>query len=518
MIMKNHRSTPKKIMTDLRKLIKIKEPNILFGHNQKMEDPRDGLTLFGPLENNKPYGIRSGVIATKDGLRKFKDYLHLIQSPVFNANNVTRPVFPGFEAVFRMPWESNGIMHIELTNEELGKVLFHEDTYNRTYDTVSLIANKIIAAQDEDTSADVWFVIIPDEVYQYCRPNSTLNKDLIQIKKTTTKTRAKKFISEPSLFQEDNKESEPYKYEANFHNQLKARLLLHSIPTQILRESTLCPNEYLNAFGFPKRDFSKIMAHLAWTISTAAFYKTGGRPWKLADIREGVCYIGLVYKLDERSGDSRNACCAAQMFLDSGDGIVFKGAVGPWYNKKKGEFHLKGKQAKELIGVAMETYLKKEGKPPKELFIHAKTKFNQEEWEGFSEAVTSETNLVGITIKTNVPLKIFRQESKFPMLRGLAYIENEKSAFLWSKGFVPRLETSMAMEVPNPLHITVSKGAIEIETVLSDILALTKLNYNACVYADGEPVTLRFADAIGEILTAAPLGNMTPPLSFKFYI
>jgi hypothetical protein len=74
------------------------------------------------------------------------------------------------------------------------------------------------------------------------------------------------------------------------------------------------------------------------------------------------------------------------------------------------------------------------------------------------------------------------------------------------------------MEVPNPLHISISKGQSEILTVLKDVLALTKLNYNACVYADGEPVTLRFADAIGEILTAAPLGDKTPPLSFKYYI
>ena len=54
-------------------------------------------------------------------------------------------------------------------------------------------------------------------------------------------------------------------------------------------------------------------------------------------------------------------------------------------------------------------------------------------------------------------------------------------AFLWSKGFVPRLETSLAMEVPNPLYISISKGTADIETVLKDVLALTKLNYNACV-------------------------------------
>ena len=151
------------------------------------------------------------------------------------------------------------------------------------------------------------------------------------------------------------------------------------------------------------------------------------------------------------------------------------------------------------------------------MFIHAKTRFNDEEWRGFSAAVPSGTQLVGITIKKNVPLKLYRPESKFPMLRGLAYVQNDRNGFLWTKGFVPRLQTSLAMEVPNPLFIEISKGTADIETVLSDILALTKLNYNACIYGDGDPVTLRFADAVGEILTAAPL-DKTPPLSFKYYI
>jgi len=502
----------------MKKLTLLTEPKLLFGHDQKMEDPRDGLTLFGPIENYKPHGIRSGVVSTKEGLRKFREYLKSINTPVFNLNNVTRPYFPGFETIFGTRWSPEDVMHVELTEKELHRVLYHEDSHHRTYDTVSLIADKILqAVRDEDSSADMWFIVLPDEVYQYCRPNAPLEKELVVTPRTIGKARAKKLLHSPSLFAEENVDAEPYGYDANFHNQLKARLLSSSVATQIFRESTLAPEEFLNALGRPKRDFSKIRGHLAWSISTAAFYKTGGRPWKLSDIREKVCYIGIVYKLDERSRDTRNACCAAQMFLDSGDGIVFKGAVGPWYNRKKGEFHLKPEQARELIGLAVETYRKKEGTVPRELFIHAKTRFNDEEWQGFSDAVSSDTHLVGITIKKNVPLKLYRPESKFPMLRGLAHVQNDRSGFLWTKGFVPRLQTSLAMEVPNPLFIEISKGTADIETVLADILALTKLNYNACIYGDGDPVTLRFANAVGEILTAAPL-DKTPPLSFKYYI
>jgi hypothetical protein len=102
-------------------------------------------------------------------------------------------------------------------------------------------------------------------------------------------------------------------------------------------------------------------------------------------------------------------------------------------------------------------------------------------------------------------------------MRGLAYIQSEKSAYLWTKGYVPRLRTSTALEVPNPLYIEICKGEANIKTVLEDILALTKLNYNSCIYGDGLPVTLRFAESVGEILVAGPNEDL-PPLSFKFYI
>ncbi len=52
---------------------------------------------------------------------------------------------------------------------------------------------------------------------------------------------------------------------------------------------------------------------------------------------------------------------------------------------------------------------------------------------------------------------------------------------------------------------------------MQDVLALTKLNYNACIYGDGLPVTLRFSDLIGNILTATK--NWESEMrQFKYYI
>ncbi|HNQ78978.1 MAG TPA: hypothetical protein PKJ37_10830 [Acidobacteriota bacterium] len=498
------------------KLAYFDEPQMLFGHGQKCADPRDGLSLFGPVNNI--YGIKSGVIATKNGLNIFKNFLESIKRPIVNSNNITRPTFPGFEAAYGCKWEPNDLVYKEVTYEEIQSFLYNSSNYQRTFDLVTLFINKIIASiRNDEDKVDIWFIIVPDEIYKYCRPNSNLPKALVQSESCITRSNARIFSSAPSIFEEANKAAVAFQYDAQFHDQLKARLLEHTIPTQILRESTLAWRDYKNALGVPTRNFSKIEGHLAWTISTASFYKAGGKPWKLSDIRDGVCYLGLVYKKLENSNSPQNACCAAQMFLDSGDGTVFKGEVGPWYNPEKGEYHLRPKEAKELLTQAINSYKEQNRCYPQEVFIHAKTKFNSQEWSAFQEVTPKGTNLVGVTIYRAKPLKLYKSEGDYAILRGSAFIIDNRSAFLWTIGYVPRIQTALSMEVPNPLFIEINKGTADISQVLKDIMALTKLNYNACIYADGLPVTLRFADKIGEILTASA-NIKVPPLAFKYYI
>jgi hypothetical protein len=73
------------------------------------------------------------------------------------------------------------------------------------------------------------------------------------------------------------------------------------------------------------------------------------------------------------------------------------------------------------------------------------------------------------------------------------------------------------VRVPNALIVELNKGEAPLETVLQDILTLTKLNYNTCIFGDGLPITLKFANAVGEMLTAGPIKDI-PPLPFSHYI
>lgn len=232
-----------------------------------------------------------------------------------------------------------------------------------------------------------------------------------------------------------------------------------------------------------------------------------------------MCYIGLVFKQVERDKDPKTACCAAQMFLDSGDGVVFKGAVGPWYRGKRGLFHLDRRSAKEVVKMCVDAYRdRNEGTLPKELFIHGRVALDDEEWAGFQEGAGACTKVVGVRVRPVSSFKLYRMKNH-PVLRGIAYLMDGRRGFLWTRGMIPRLRTYPGREVPNPILVDICRGDTDIRTVMADILALTKLNYNTCNYADGLPVTLKFADAVGEILTSGPARKLdVPPLPFKYYI
>ena len=508
----------------MKQLIQLPEPKLLFRYDQSLEDPRDGLTLFGPLDSAQIYGIRSGVVGTEAGIARFKRWVQSIQGPIISATtdaeSLYRPFFPGFQTVFGVRWSPAPQIEIPIDLDELSKRIRIGNSHQRVFQTVSLFADAINEAKrKEDVQVDVWFVIVTEDVEKYCRPLSTVESAIrVEVDSIVSESQAKQFVKEPPLYPEMAEAAQPFYYEPDFHNQLKARLLLNSAPIQIIRETTIAPLDFLKANGFPLRKVDKPSV-IAWNICTTAFYKASGRPWKLARVRPGVCYLGLVFKRDERSVDSTNACCAAQMFLDSGDGVVFKGAIGPWYSPTSKEFHLSSEAAKEVVRIAVETYREKSSnkRPPKELFIHGRIGFSDEEWDGFKSAVDRTTKLIGVQIRNRGDLKIY-SNLEYPMLRGMAHIQNERQAYLWTIGFVPRLQTFLGKEVPNPLFVNVCRGRAPIEQVLKDILALTKLNYNTCQYGDGSPVTLRFADAVGEILTAGPVQPNSSPLPFKFYI
>jgi hypothetical protein len=503
-------------------LIPVGEPRLAFRYDQQLEHPKDGLFLFGPLDDRAhPAQLRFGVIGTPSGLARFARWSSRIRGfiPSPNPDKAHMFAWPGFEAAFRCKWPEKPIAELSVDADTLSRTIRIADRTEAIYKAVELYERPILEhCAREEAQPAFWFVIIPEEIYQLGRPQSSVPKGERvrgEVPANTNWIRHSAKTGQSMLFLEDRKVAEMQRYAKNFHNQLKARLLREKVALQVVRETTLTPEDFKKSNGRPLRG-TQDNPTIAWNLCTTAFFKGEGKPWKLASVREGVCYIGLVFKQDPTPSGRANACCGAQMFLDSGDGVVFRGAMGPWWSPDRKEYHLSEEAAQQLVSVVVTEYKKRHGVPPRELFIHGLASFNNAEWKGFSAAVPDTTKLVGVRIRSSNDLKLFRPGA-MPIMRGMAHKVSDTRAYLWSAGYVPRLDTYPGWETPNPILVEIVRGAADIETVLADILGLTKLNYNACEFSASMPVTLSFADAVGEILMAAPSEN-TPPLPFRYYI
>ncbi|MBV2149055.1 hypothetical protein KRZ98_12270 [Sphingobium sp. AS12] len=502
------------------RLIQLPEPLLGFGYQQRMEHPKDGLFLFGPLADDAhPAEMRVGVIGTEGGIERFRTWAKRARGYIPSANSEAahHASWPGFEAVFDTKWPERPITEIKVDGVALADAIRIENRHEAISKAVGIFETPIRRyLRQSEAPPTMWFVVIPEDVHRFGRPKSNVPRGERSKGDAKLSRRAGRFVLETgSLFQEEVDAAEIYRFELNFHHQLKAKLLSEKAVVQIVRETTLTPDEFVDDKGRQFRS-TQDPATIAWNLCTTAFFKSSGKPWRLAEVRPGVCYVGLVFKKDDTALGGANACCGAQMFLDSGDGVVFRGAVGPWYSEADKSFHLTKEKAAELMTLIVEAYHDMHGIPPAELFIHGKARFSNDEWEGFSSAVPPETQLVGVRIRPTNELKLLRL-GKTAVQRGTAYLAGDRFGYLWTKGFVARLATYPGWEVPNPLLVEIHRGEADLQRVMTDVLGLTKINFNACVYADGLPVTLKFADAVGDILTAAPVGDL-PPLPFRHYI
>ncbi len=377
----------------------LSEPELQFRFGQRMHDPHAGLALFGPYSadaGSHPKSIVYGVVGAPEGVDAFFRWSRLMQNavveplePKFRMGRLVEPddrklyllwpPFPGFEAAFSSQWPMPGAWRYELDRNQLIEWANQKDPYARAYDVVNAYCDVLSRAKTRDENFHVMICVIPDQVYENCRPWSKLKRG-----------------AQSNAVIQRLPNPEALKFSVDFRRQLKARSMEFGVPVQIVRESTLRlgPPIKGNIRGLtPESD-------RMWNLGSTLLYKAGAKPWRLATARKGVCYIGLAFR---RIGtaDSRTACCAAQMFLDTGDGVVFKGEYGPWYSPEDDQCHLDQANAKSLLAGALKTYADQGGEDLTEIFLHSRSTINSQEFAGYTQACPPGVKIVGVRVRTD---------------------------------------------------------------------------------------------------------------------
>lgn len=493
-------------------LLILPEPRLEMAYGQRVNDPRDGLALFGPWDLSqagRPTSISYGLIGTPSGMAAFKAFVARWDQPiVHDSNQRLWPTFPGFEAAFHCKWPTEPTHVASLDETDVLTATQLADPHARAAAVVQAYTGAIERFMQSDRETQMAVCVVPDIVFTNCRTKSTVRQAVGTRPSRTTLASIR--AGQDDLF--EKRDFESYAYSVDFRRQIKARVMAFNKPIQIIRESTL---RVVDSEDRKERGLTPLTDR-AWNLATTMYYKAGGQPWKLADARPGVCYVGITFRKTEDLANSPSACCAAQMFLDTGDGVVFRGQNGRWYSPERHAFHLSKEAAQALMSGLLQTYRDQGGQPLKEIFLHCHSGLDKDEFEGYAAAAGPDIKVIGVRVRVGKFTRLFRQ-GRMPVLRGSFWQAGERDGYLWGSGFKPRLGTYDGSEVPLPLEISLQYGQADMKQVAADILALSKLNYNAARLGESEPVTIKFSDTVGEILVSNPLVT-NPSAKFKMYI
>lgn len=479
------------------KLNFIAEPELEFGHGTHV-CPRAGIAQHNVYDSRfkaRRDTVLVGAVGTSETLSKLATWIKrcetFIPSPADSRQPTLNLPFCGFNTVtgFKARLVLEEEIMRPITNSEIKEILAIPDAHRnrRVEEAVDLYYSKI-KFLTQNRQVDVIVCVLPADLYSKLVPK-----------------REKRSV-EPAI--EDEPDEKPDDWiETNFRRALKARAMHLGKPLQLIQETSLEESPR------GKQDD----ATRAWDFCTALYYKTNKTvPWRLIPNvhRPPVCFVGIgFYRSRDRSVLNTSL---AQVFDELGNGVILRGTPVD-VNKDDRRPYMTEEQAFTLLRRALEEYEIALDNSPGRLVIHKSSKFNDAELYGFRQA-TKESRVRAVDFVTILDSRICGlREGAYPPQRGTHIELSRDQHLLYTRGAVPYYKTYPGRYIPQPLDIRIVESDEGPGVLCSEILSLTKMNWNNTQFDGKYPITLHCARKVGEIMKY--LGpNDRPEISYSYYM
>lgn len=430
----------------LGEIIYIREPQLQFsvGKHNLAIDPRFGLHTFHPLDYNTGKrefsNINIGVIAKEDEIKPVLNLLSNLNNKFYPKGVGSKIPYDGFKNIYKIPVNIPKITDdkvISISNSEINDIIGKEDAFKNI---ITLYNSKIQQYIDNNTGRDILILQMPKVFERYFKFN----------------------------------------YE-DLRDHIKALCVKKHVYTQILTEGSLKPHD---------------MCDNMWNLSLGLYVKSGGIPWKLESGGENTCFIGITFGVKKKKGGREILIGLAEVFDVFGESITIK-VVEDSFNSEVG-YHLSKEKAKRLLKIAIDGYTSEKGEKPRRIIVHKTTFFNEDEKMGMESALADITyDLVHLQLNTALRLM---PDGMYPPNRGTFWKINGERGLFYSTGYVEEFGTYPGAATPSPIEINKNYGDTMIKKLTEQIYGLTKMDWNTTVLMNKEPITIKYARRVNDIL------------------
>lgn len=458
--------------------VQYSEPELVFAPIDAgmRQAPKDFHPMRG-VSNNKPYDygaspvlrkeepVRLAVICPSGETPKFKAFLtrHLSSIDSMGVNKAYLLSFPGFQHAFATP-----LLIPDPGTENW--VISSEPTRNHDIkDGAAELRIMLMASIDKvikDGQNKVVLLFIPMRWLEY------------------------------TSYDIDN---EHY----DLHDYLKAYCAERGIATQFIKEDTL---------------EDPLQCQIAWWLSLSYYVKSLRTPWVLDSLDIETAFAGIGYSVQSQGNHSEIVLGCSHIYNSMGQGLKYRLSKVEdqlfWDRQRRP--HLSYNDAYKFGASIIDMFYRTMDEFPKRVVIHKRTFFTADEIAGLKDSLLgngiNRIDLIEVNFEDEmryVAAKI--QESGMPDIdnfalpRGTCVLLNSTEALLWTHGVVPSVENQFfkfylgGRYIPGPLRIKKHFGQGDLGLIASEILGLTKMNWNSFDLYSQLPATVNSSNEIARI-------------------
>lgn len=286
----------------------------------------------------------------------------------------------------------------------------------------------------------------------------------------------------------------------DLHDVVKAYAAQKNISTQFIREKTI---------------ESSLRCQIMWALSLAIYVKSCHIPWVISGLQEHTAFAGIGYSINKSKHGANIIVGCSHIYSSDGQGLKYKLSKindNDYVLDKKNNPFLTENEAYKLGLNIKELFYKSFSELPKRVVIHKRTPFKKEEIDGLvkslSTAGISDIQLLEINYEDNIRSFAYKQDfsiDSFPVKRGLCFPIDENTMLLYTHGIAPSVRNANykyiqgGKTIPVPLKIVKHYGTGNMAQIATEILGLSKMNWNSFGLYSKLPCTIESSNQLAKI-------------------
>lgn len=464
--------------------LRLPEPPLLFCNKAGTATVRDTHPIRG-IVNNRPYdypltseglssSIRLGVICPNANERLLHSYLQLINcshSPHSTEQDYLI-TYPGFQAAY-------GLQVILPEPGSPGWINcpepFTRQSVQGSLEAVRLIERGIQTLQ-ASYAPDVVLIFVPE----HWRP-----------------------------FRGYHVENESF----DLHNFVKASCVQRGIATQFLEEQTLSNTQKCRVW---------------WWLSLAMYVKSMRTPWLLENRADRAAFVGLGFCIDANAQRGNHIVLGcSHIYSERGEGLRYRLSKIENPIIHRNNPFMSRDDARQVGETIRQLFFDTHMKLPDRVVLHKRTPFIKEEREGLCDGLNGVKHIDMLEIQVDHALRYLASkrrpdgklfEDNYPVERGTVLKLDDYTALLWVHGATLALKSHLRYfqgkrRIPAPLTIRRHAGETPLQELATEILGLSKMNWNNFDLYTKLPATLQSS---GEIAKIGSLLQRFGPASYDY--